>query len=943
MIRPLLFFIFLLVFTSGNGVAQNYDTYWNYDISDGLPTNSNYDLMIDSKGRIWFGSDFGVTCYNGQTFQNYTTDDGLNDNTVLRCFEDRNGRIWFHHNNRLPSYYENGEIYKIEGPKEKLIINSSSEFGQLENGEIYLGCANGYLMLDNNLKATYFKLNSKYPRSIVSGKKNELLAFNNLNEKFHVKVINLTSFLPLARKNFYNLSTCLNRSIEYTLQNYQENANHLKLNRNLGNYDYGQPFYIQKFKSKIYYCTSRGLYIFKEDKDHNLILQQKLLDGQKVVSLKFDYQGNMWLSSVDKGIYFYPNNEIKKIELPPNSKIKSQAKYRNGILYGLDNGQIVSTAGKEIKKYLQVSDQNAFIQNVSLFEDGTLIYDTGEKLVYHSSTENLRFNFTHSSYKTIFLSKNAKYYMTSHSGLVVLDPTKKSLQILYRDVLGKTRKLIEYHGELYIATQTGLYRIVNDYPEIVYLKAIENTRINDLVVYDDKLFISTGSEGIIVFDGKNTTQVSENSGLLSNQVTLLRKTNRGTIWIATNLGLQEIELKNGLLKEVNRFDLKTNLLTAEIVDMDDIGDYLMITTENSLFSYKNNVHQKRLKLHLFLNEFRINSKKIKDTILEAHSGDNLKITTAVPNFTKHPTEYFYRINKEPWVKNNSEIFSFLKLSPGDYELEIVAKSPFFQDSDVQTIRFSVSEKWYQNLFVLINIFSFVILILILFFRRRALKKAEHKRAVLKSELLSLQSQMNPHFTFNSLNSIQSYLGSHDQRSAQIYLADFANLMRTILDQAKLHLISLDKEVDFLKNYLDLEKRRLENQFDYQIIIDDDIESQNTMVPTLRLQPFVENAIWHGVAGLDYQGSITIHFKKVASKIVCEIIDNGQGFEKSKKANTSRPYHKSTGIVNCRERIDLFKEIYHHTITLNFLSPDTKTTGTIVQVSFPHLNLNESRI
>jgi len=282
------------------------------------------------------------------------------------------------------------------------------------------------------------------------------------------------------------------------------------------------------------------------------------------------------------------------------------------------------------------------------------------------------------------------------------------------------------------------------------------------------------------------------------------------------------------------------------------------------------------------------------------------------------------------------------LSPGDYKLEIFVKSIFFKDSDIKTIEFSVNEKWYQNIYLIIIGFLLVTIAIILIIRNRSLKRSERKRNELKTELLSLQSQMNPHFTFNSLNSIQSYMSTHDMREAQIYLADFANLMRNILDQAKLDLISVETEIKFLKAYLDLEKRRLESQFDYSIHIDPSIEPSEIALPSLLLQPFVENAIWHGVAGLDYKGNISVRFKVVQSQLICEIEDNGLGLEVEIKRKKSRPYHKSQGTQNCKERINLFQEIYHKKIELNIESKDTLNHGTIVTVKFPIIKQNETR-
>jgi sensor histidine kinase YesM len=196
--------------------------------------------------------------------------------------------------------------------------------------------------------------------------------------------------------------------------------------------------------------------------------------------------------------------------------------------------------------------------------------------------------------------------------------------------------------------------------------------------------------------------------------------------------------------------------------------------------------------------------------------------------------------------------------------------------------------------------------------------------------------MNPHFTFNSLNSIQSYLSTNDKRSAQIYLADFAILMRKIMDQAKLNLITLNEEIEFLSNYIDLEKRRLDNSFRYELEVAEDIDKSNTFIPTLMLQPFVENAVWHGVATLDQGGVICIKFYKNGENLICEILDNGPGLT-SEKVN--KPYHKSTGINNIKERMRLFEELFNKKIELEIIDVlDNNSAGVLVRLKVPKLTL-----
>lgn len=184
--------------------------------------------------------------------------------------------------------------------------------------------------------------------------------------------------------------------------------------------------------------------------------------------------------------------------------------------------------------------------------------------------------------------------------------------------------------------------------------------------------------------------------------------------------------------------------------------------------------------------------------------------------------------------------------------------------------------------------------------------SEYRQQVAELEVKSLRSQMNPHFIFNSLNSIRNYIVRNEPHIASNYLAQFANLMRKILDASQQNFIYVDEEIDILKLYLELELMRFSQRFQYQIIIDPEIEAANYKIPSMVLQPFIENAIWHGLLNKeDGQGLLTIQFKEYGNddiRIVCEITDNGIGRQKSAEYNNSLKRHKSKGLDITRERL-----------------------------------------
>ncbi|MEM9835914.1 MAG: histidine kinase [Bacteroidota bacterium] len=176
--------------------------------------------------------------------------------------------------------------------------------------------------------------------------------------------------------------------------------------------------------------------------------------------------------------------------------------------------------------------------------------------------------------------------------------------------------------------------------------------------------------------------------------------------------------------------------------------------------------------------------------------------------------------------------------------------------------------------------------------------AESAQLVAETETAMLRLQLNPHFIFNSLNSIKSYFLNDRKAEATTYLNRFAGLMRTILNSSEEKLSSLEDEIDFLEEYLTLEQKRIGKQLNWSFILEDDVDPFEIMIPTMILQPFVENAIWHGIAHLDSSGMITLQFRggDVANRIYCIVTDNGVGREYHRDKKSGRHTSRALSII-----------------------------------------------
>ena len=201
-------------------------------------------------------------------------------------------------------------------------------------------------------------------------------------------------------------------------------------------------------------------------------------------------------------------------------------------------------------------------------------------------------------------------------------------------------------------------------------------------------------------------------------------------------------------------------------------------------------------------------------------------------------------------------------------------------------------------------------------------------------LRSLRSQMNPHFIFNALNSVNLYISQKDERTANKYLTDFSRLMRSVLEQSQKDFISLQQELDMISLYLSLEHDRFKDKFNYSLDIDEELDLENVMLPPMLIQPYIENAIWHGLRYKEEIGELKVNYSLKDDKIVVSIEDDGIGRKRSAELKTKNQLKtKSTGMDNIQNRLKIINDMFNTNIDLN-ISDLTDSYGTRVVVQIP---------
>jgi two-component system sensor histidine kinase YesM len=205
-------------------------------------------------------------------------------------------------------------------------------------------------------------------------------------------------------------------------------------------------------------------------------------------------------------------------------------------------------------------------------------------------------------------------------------------------------------------------------------------------------------------------------------------------------------------------------------------------------------------------------------------------------------------------------------------------------------------------------------------------------------LQSLRREMNPHFIFNSLNSVNQFIAQNNELEANKYLTSYSNLMRNTMENSNKDFVSLDNEISNIKKYLELEHLRFKDKFDYEITVDENLDPERVWLPNMVIQPHLENAIWHGLRYKEEKGLLKLDFRLAGKNIFITIDDNGIGPTRSSRLKTeNQKIHQSRGITNTTERIALLNDLYKTEITFAIKEKISPDSGTVVQITFPVIN------
>ncbi|MDA3614029.1 tetratricopeptide repeat-containing sensor histidine kinase [Polluticaenibacter yanchengensis] len=375
---------------------------------------------------------------------------------------------------------------------------------------------------------------------------------------------------------------------------------------------------------------------------------------------------------------------------------------------------------------------------------------------------------------------------------------------------------------------------------------------------------------------------------------------------------------------------------------DDLGTAINMTAGNAIKSLDIGdnisyfIYQQQLAELQFKNGKNEAALSILDTTLQRAYKDNN--TEAIAQITQKLFTYWNEKGNAKEANKYAQLFLERILNVIDKDSLIVQNKLYSEiservallekEKETQRLLFQKTKKYNLGLSLLLLLTVLTIIGIIWFLYKL-------KRKNLQIQLQSLRREMNPHFIFNSLNSVNQFIAENNEMAANKYLSNYAKLMRNVMTASNKDFITLNDEKDGLAHYLSLEALRFQDKFDYRISVDEQIDIYQTLVPNMLLQPFVENAIWHGLRYKNEKGVLDIHFYLNNGKIKAVIKDDGIGMAASRQLKTkNQQTYQSRGIHNIEERINTLNKLYRSEISYEIAAANkADSSGTVVIISW----------
>lgn len=967
-LRYIICFAFFCLAASLPAYSQFYRMQ-NYNVKDGLPSSDEYGVMQDSKGYIWTISDLGVSRFDGYTFRNFSTENGLPDNTIFALTEDKKHRIWFCSLTGKLSYYSNDSMHVLPCNNElaKRVKHKIANSIYVDRGDtIWMGTNEDFLLKISpgwkaeNVEAINFP-KGKYMflagnEGVVFGGSSPVNASLAVYTGRDKKIIHLDPGVSNPEKLGLRVFAMRTSSGAYLVSVGKV----LLRFTSAGITDRVEENDVvicaaEDKDGSIITATMSGLAI-RSGADLHIIKRISQLTNKVVTGLCIDHEKSLWATTEGHGLYYLPYRNFCYYtpgDGLSESKISCIGHFRDMMITGHLDGTVTLFNGDTLGT---VPGKHRRSPVANILNDRGKTFVIGTKNIYAIDKAGLtelpgpaRVNV-----KKAIVSRDGDIWAAEYKKIYKYGPGFGSVKQEI-DLPTRVENLFEDDkGILWLSTIDGVYTY--DGRKLDSLAAR-----NSLFAYravdisegnGNKMWIATRGGGIVVKAGNTLKHLTEKDGLAGNMCRCLYL-DSNAVWVGTNKGLSKITAteKGEFLFE--NYYARNGLLTNEINSIAMHHGKLWLAHNNGITIFDpRKVKDNTSPPPVYITDVQVNDRSFNVSASPSLAYDQNYITINYIGLSYKDagnTGYKYKMNgvDSAWIYTRYTSAKYLTLPPGSYSFSVYAKNNDGYWSDMpSTISFTIRSPWWQTwtfrvpaLLVILALIGLTFRIRLARIRKQDREKAQLQYQLLQTELKALRAQMNPHFIFNAINSVQYFITSNDPESSQKYLSKFARLIRYVVDNSRPASIVLKTELQALNLYLELEALRFDEQFEYIINVDPSIDVNYIHVPSMIIQPYVENAIWHGLMPLNKKGTIAISLEMQNDVLKCTVRDNGIGRKRSQrlKIENGGPVHRSIGMSNTRERLDIISKVNNINMKveiIDLLDEKGEAAGTCVELTIP---------
>ncbi len=963
MLKNLLSFVFILILQASI-FGQSYH-FVNYSVEEGLPQSQIYSIYQDEHGYVWLGTfGGGLSRYDGIDFVNYHEEQGLSCSFVRAIVQVEGGNflvgtdegLYIMIKGRFMRYDfigVNGNVAVrtiiIDQQKNIWVGTIGDGLFRYKDGNIEFYTVDQGL-LSNNINCLYNDINGNIWVGHDNGfsiiKDGKIKSYNKAGEKPFTSLRAITG----DKHGQVWLASYIYGVVTYDGKSFT------KLNGLASNTIYSA--YCDA-KGNLWFGTAKGLNKLQGDSVKTITVEEGLCSNT-IVSILEDTHHSLWFGSSGGGISRFDDERF--IHFPKNEKMGKlvydiQQDKEGHMWLAASNGGVTKFDGKEFRNFNEKDGfTSVMIKSILCKEDsscwfgsngaGAFLYD-GETFEHYTYKDGLCGSFISGIDSDIYgniwfssLDKGVGFYK---------ERNKTFYRYTKADGLASDRVnalCCAENGDIWVGTSNGVNRIrfsEEDSTSITIStinqsNGLTGNNINSLVCRNNLVYIGTSGGGINILDQNNRViSWKKKQGLGSNIIYSLVFDENGNLWSGSEKGIDKIVIKNERIESVVHFGKADGFVGVENTMnsscMDSAGN-LWFGTINGANMYNPDFDQSDTSTSkIQLTSVHLLFDRIEDTEYGENisSFEELSGNLILPYYKNHLSFNFIAINfknpdamKYKWKLEGEDNdwspelsrreVTYSSLPPGKYTFFVKAcNENGIWTSQPASFSFTITppywtSTWFIVLMGTLIVSALFIIVYTTITRVKTKNKTTRERLEMSKSILELQQatsrlQMNPHFIFNSLNSIQGYIATNNTTDAKWYLSKFAKLMRLILDNAREEFIPLRDEIYILENYLILERMRVNEKFDFTLDIDESIDTEAVEIPPMILQPFVENAVLHGFRHKEGKGLLAIVFTLKDDILTCEITDNGIGRQAaSERKNKSAAGHKSSAITITEERL-----------------------------------------